>query len=139
MNATGKLLGLVVLVTLIATGGCTKKVDLTVYNHSPSAIGLKVTTPDAGTMSIGTVNGDGGRLSHPVRVKNEDFPAQVTLSAGMGNSQSFTVTEDTRNELWFHVTESGRLAGPYEKDDVHVETEDAGEMEVTIERGTVVR
>jgi len=114
--------------------GCTKKVEITVFNHTDVSRTLQLTVPDE-TTTLGAI-GPNGRLSTTLVVKTADLPASCNLSAGAGASQSFTVTEDSPSKWWFHVTRQGRLVGPYGKKDVHVETEDGGTIEVPVKRRT---
>jgi hypothetical protein len=131
-----------VTVTLVAiamlAGGCNKKVQLSIANHSSTARTIQVTVPDE-TMTLGQVGADGGRLTSTVTVKNSDLPAQLQLSAGAGATNSFMVTEDTPDKLWFHVTRDGKLAGPYDKKDVHVETEETGKVNVSVDQQMIVK
>jgi len=119
----------VVLAVLpLVVGGCTRKVELTIANHSDAARTIQVTTPDE-TMTLGQVSPGGGKLTHKISVKNSDLPAQCQISAGSGASTSFMVTEDSPAKLWFHISGTGALAGPYGQKDVHVETEERGTVE----------
>lgn len=119
-----RTLVLTLLVSVMLLTGCTKKVQITVMNHSNVSHTLQLTVPDE-TMTLGSV-GPGGRLSSTLAVKTDDLPAQCRLSAEGGAAQSFVVTEDSPSKWWFHITGEGQLAGPYGKNDVHVETvEDA--------------
>ncbi|HUS92443.1 MAG TPA: hypothetical protein VM695_11370 [Phycisphaerae bacterium] len=113
-------------------GGCTQKVDITILNHTDVSRTVQLSVPDE-TVTLGAV-GPNGRLSSTLAVKKSDLPASCRLSAGAGAQQSFTVTEDSPSKWWFHVTASGQLAGPYGKDDVHVETEDRGTIDVPVGR-----
>jgi len=137
MNTLGRLAGVSVLVCAAMAVGCTKKVNVTIYNHTTSSLGISLTVPD-GTLTVGSV-GAGSRLTHTLAVKTSDLPAQCTYSAGPGSSLSFTVDEDTKSKLWFHITRSGRLTGPYGKDDVHVETEKRGKINVKVRTEPVIR
>ncbi len=135
MDMTAKIVAVCVLVCAAMAVGC-KKIEVTIHNHSADAMSVRITVPD-GTVPLGAVSA-GGRLSHTIKINNEDLPAQCSVSAGVGNSQSFTVTEDTKDKLWFHITNKGRLTGPYTKQDVHVETEKRGHIEETVHQETVV-
>jgi len=137
MKTTGKLLVVGVLLCTALMVGC-KKVNLMVYNHSDSARDIKVTTPDEGTLPVGSVSAGGGRLSYTMKIKNEDMPARCSVSAGVGNTQAFTVNEDTKDKLWFHVTRNGELTGPFTKDDTFVDTEDMGEIELEVREEMIV-
>jgi len=136
MNIDGRVAAALVLACVVTMVGCTKKMTVTISNHSVHPRSISVTAPD-GTMPVGAVSPN-GRLTHTLAVKTEDLPAQCTYSAGAGASQSFTVSEDTKSKLWFRITKEGRLMGPYTADDVHVETEDRGTIQVTLPAGTVV-
>lgn len=119
-------------------GGCTKKVTLNIMNHGDAAREIQVTTPDE-TMTLGQVGPNGGRMTHPIRIKSSDFPAQVRVSAGGGANASFMVTDDTADKLYFHISASGALAGPQTKDDVYVETVKDAEVTVKGEGEMVVK
>jgi len=129
----------VILVALLAGTvlmvGCVKKVKVTIMNHSPQPQTVQLTVPD-GTMTVGTVSA-GGSLSHTLKVKTEDLPAQCNYSI-TGSSLSFTVDEDSPGRWWFHITKDGRITGPYGKKDTHVETEHKGTIKVTVPGGMVV-
>lgn len=124
----------VALLSATLAAGCTKKVNVTIYNHTDVSRTIQLTVPDE-TSALGAV-GPGGRLSSTLVVQKSDLPASCNLSAGAGASQSFTVTEDSPSRWWFHITRQGRLVGPYGKRDVHVETEDGGTIEVPVKRRT---
>ncbi|MCJ7544002.1 MAG: hypothetical protein MUP47_05455 [Phycisphaerae bacterium] len=119
-------------------GGCVKKVQLTIMNHGDTAREIQVTTPEE-TTTLGSVGPNEGQLTGLVAIKTSDFPAQVRLSAGGGATTSFMVTEDTADRLWFHISRSGAMAGPYGKQDVHVETEKDAEVTVKSEGKMVVK
>jgi hypothetical protein len=133
MTVTATLVAMAML-----TGGCTKKVQLSVANHSDSVRTVQVTLPEE-TMTLGQVGANGGRLTSTVTVKTSDLPAQLQLSAGAGATNSFMVTEDTPDKLWFHITRDGKLAGPYDKKDVHVETEETGKVGVSVDQQMIVK
>ena len=138
MKTTGKMIVISLLICAAMTVGCTKKVKVTIANHSDISRSINLTVPD-GTMVVGSV-GAGSRLMHTLTVKTADLPAQCNYSAGPGGvSQSFTVTEDSPDKWWFHITAQGRMTGPYTKDDVHTETEDLGEIEVEVNTEMLVR
>ncbi len=119
-------------------GGCSKKVELTIVNHSDVARTIQVTVPNE-TMTLGQVGANGGKLTSKVAVKNSDLPAQLRISAGAGAATSFMVTEDSPDKWWFHITHSGAIAGPYGKKDVHVETVEDANVEVKSEPRMIVR
>jgi len=129
----------VILVVLLAGAvlmvGCVKKVKVTIMNHSSQPQTVQLTVPD-GTMTVGTVSA-GGSLSHTLKVKTEDLPAQCNYSI-TGSSLSFTVDEDSPGRWWFHITKDGRITGPYGKKDTHVETEHKRTIKLTVPGGMVV-
>jgi len=137
MKTTGKFLVVGTLLCIALTAGC-KKVNLMVYNHSDSAREIRVTTPEEGTLPVGSVSAGGGRLSYTIKIKNEDMPARCGVSAGVGNTQVFTVNEDTKDKLWFHVTRNGELTGPFTKDDTFVDSEDGMEIEMKVQEELIV-
>lgn len=113
-------------------GGCTKKVTLSITNHSDMTRDIQVTTPEE-TLTLGQVGPNGGKITHPIRIKTEEFPAQVRLSAEGGAHVSFTVTDDTKDKLYFHISGEGAMSGPHTKDDVYVET--VKDADVTVKSG----
>ena len=125
----------VLLAGTVLMVGCVKKVKVTIMNHSSQPQTVRLTVPD-GTMTVGTVSA-GGSLSHTLKVKTEDLPAQCNYSI-TGSSLSFTVDEDSPGRWWFHITKDGRITGPYGKKDTHVETEHKSTIKVTVPGGTVV-
>jgi len=133
---TAMIVGLAVLMML--AGGCTKKVQLTIVNHSDVTRTIQVTTPEE-TMTLGQVGPSGGKLTSTVKVKTSDFPAQLHMSAGAGASTSFTVTEDSPSKWWFHISRTGALAGPYGEKDIHVETAEDAEIQVKSEPRMIVK
>lgn len=121
-------------VAALALAGCDKKVQLTIVNHTPDMLDVKVTTPDQGTMSVGTVGGNGSKLRHTIKIANDDLPAQCSVKAGMATAaKTFTVNEDTKGELWFHVDRDG-IAGPMDKNTPYIRHTDPDVIE--IKRGT---
>ncbi len=126
---TTHLIAVASLFACVFVGGCTKKVQITIRNHSDVSRSVQLTVPD-GTMPLGSV-GPKSSLTSTLKVKTDDLPAPCNLSAGGGASQSFTVTDDSPSAWWFHITGEGRMAGPYGKNDVHTETEDRGTIEAT--------
>jgi hypothetical protein len=135
MKLAKMLLG--VLVCAVLVGGCTKKVNITIANHSDVTRTVQLSTPDE-TMTVGAVSA-GGRLATVLTVNTGDLPAQCRLSAGAGADQSFMVTEDSPSKWWFHITKDGKLAGPYGKADVHAETEKTTDIQVPVRRTTVLK
>ncbi len=132
MKKTGYIVTVSVLVCAAMMVGCTKKVEVTIANHSDHSRTVSLTVPD-GTTTVGAV-GAASSLTHTLAVKNEDLPAQCNYSAGAGSSQSFALTEDSPDRWWFHITKDGRITRPYTKEDTHVETEDRGEVELEVHR-----
>lgn len=130
------ILALAVLPML--TLGCTKKVQLTIVNHAETARDIQVTTPEE-TLTLGSVGPNGGSLTGMIAIKSSDLPAQVRISAGAGANASFMVTEDTADRVWFHISRTGALSGPYNKRDVHVETEQDATITVKSEGTMVVK
>jgi hypothetical protein len=122
---------------LAVTGGCTKMIDLTINNHSEVARTVQLTTPSE-TSTVGAV-GAGGRLSTVLRVQTKELPAQCRLAAGAGAEQTFTVTDDSPDKWWFHITQDGKLVGPYGKHDVHTETEKTIDVTVPAGRTTILK
>ena len=131
------LIAIAVLCAGMLAGGCSKKVQITVRNHTDVSRPVQLTVPD-GTMALGSV-GPNSSLTSTLKVKTDDLPAPCNISAGGGASQSFTVTEDSPSAWWFHITGAGRMAGPYGKDDVHTETEDRGTIVVPAGRRMLVK
>jgi len=108
-----RTLCVVLLLTVAALGGCQKKIDLTFYNHTNTALPVRVTTPDDGTMTAGTIAGNGSMLNYTIRLATDGLPASCSAAVGVG-TKTFTVTKDTKEHLWFHYTKKG-LAGPMDK------------------------
>jgi len=127
---------LVVAALVAGVSGCSKKVQLTIANHSDSSRSLQLTGPEE-TQTIGAVSA-GGRLTYTLKIKNADLPAQCNLAAGPGSHQSFTVTEDSPDKWWFHITAEGQVAGPYGKKDIHTESDLEVDMEVQADIETIV-
>ncbi len=132
-----KILFVVLAACTVLAGGCAKKVQISVANHSEMTRTIQLSTPDE-TATVGAVSA-GGRLTTTLTVKNSDMPAQCRLSAGAGAQQSFTVTEDSPSKWWFHITKDGSLAGPYGKDDVHSESEQTIDVTVPAGRTTILK
>jgi len=131
------LMAVAVLCAGVFAGGCTKKVRVTIVNHTDVSRPVQLTVPD-GTMPLGRV-GPNSSLTSTLTVKKDDLPAPCNLSAGGGASQSFAVTEDSPAAWWFHITGAGTMAGPYREDDEHVETEDRGTITVPAGRRMLVK
>jgi len=131
------LMTVAVLCAGACVGGCTKKVRITVRNHTDVSRSVQLTVPD-GTMSLGSV-GPNSSLTSTLKVKKDDLPAPCNLSASGGASQSFTVTEDSPSAWWFNITGAGKMTGPYRENDVHTETEDRGTIVVPAGRRMLVK
>ena len=136
MKVTGKVLLTVALVCAMTAFGCTKKVELTFVNHTPQVLAVKVTTPDDGTMNIGSIGADGSKLKAFIKLNTGDLPAQCTAAVG-ANTKHFTVSEATKGKLWFHNTDKG-LAGPTDKDTPVTVIQQTGEIKMSTEPQTVV-
>ena len=126
-----------ILACLVLAGGCTKKVQITVANHSEMTRTIQLSTPDE-TSTVGAVS-PSGRLTTTLTVKTSDLPAQCRLSAGGSAQQSFIVTEDSPSKWWFHITKNGSLAGPYGEKDVHSESEQTIDVSVPAGRTTILK
>ena len=133
---TSHLIAVAVLCAGVLVGGCTKKVHISVRNHTDVSRPIQLTAPD-GTMAIGSV-APKSVLTSTLAIKKDYLPAPCNISAGGGASQSFTVTEDSPSAWWFHITGEGRMAGPYGENDVHTETEDRGTIKATTGRRMLV-
>jgi len=116
------------MISVAVLAGCTKKVKVTIRNHTNADKTVQLTVPD-GTRTIGVVGKHSG-LTHTLAVKKDDLPAQCHYAAGAGASVSFELSDDAPDEWFFHITNDGRLAGPYGKNDTHTETEDRGKIKV---------
>ena len=127
---------LVVAAMVAGVSGCSKKIQLTIANHSDSSRSLQLTGPEE-TRSIGAVSA-GGSLSYILKIKNEDLPAQCDLAAGAGVHQGFMVTEDSPDKWWFHITAEGQITGPLGKDDVHTESHLEVDVEGSVSTETIV-
>ena len=134
-----KKVSLMIAAVMLASAatGCSKKVELTVVNHTDVARTVQLTTPDQ-TLTLGTVGPSNGQLTGTMSVKVSDLPAQVRVAVGSAATNA-TVTEDSPRKWWFHVTSSGEMAGPYGKDDVHVETVKDAELNVKGGQRMIVR
>jgi len=131
-----KTLLMAVIASAALATGCDKKIELTIMNHSESARTIQLTTPDE-TSTIGSVSA-GGRMATVLKLKDSDLPAQCRMSAGAA-AQSFSVTKDSPDKWWFHVTKDGQVTGPYGKDDVHSESEKTIDVTTPIERSTILK
>jgi len=127
MKIATRMLGVAAVLLAMTSVGC-KKVELTFYNHTDMTLPVRVTTPDAGTMNVGSIAGNGSMLNYTIKLKNEDLPAACSATVGVG-TRSFTVTEDTKDHLWFHYTDKG-LAGPMDKKAGMTVIQQTGEVRV---------
>ena len=135
MKIATRMLGVAVVLLGMTVVGC-KKVQLTFYNHTDLTLPVRVTTPDAGTMNVGSLAGNGGMLNFTIKLKSEDLPAACSTTVGVG-TKSFTITEDTKNHLWFHYTDKG-LAGPMDKNANMTVIQQTGEVRVRTESRMIV-
>ncbi|MFA6134308.1 MAG: hypothetical protein WC869_09880 [Phycisphaerae bacterium] len=135
MGTIGKAMLVLIVATTLATVGCSKRMDVTIMNHTDAPLTVAVTVPD-GTVPMGTV-GAGGRLSQVVKIPMADLPATCSMSAGQ-ERQSFTVTEDTQERLWFHISKKGSLSGPYNKGDVYTDQDVTSEIKARVSQDTIV-
>ena len=135
MNVSRTILALTAC--LAVAGGCTKKMDLTIYNHTDVTRTVQLSTPSE-TTTIGAVSA-GSRLSTVLRLETKDLPAQCRLAAGPGAEQTFTVTEDSPSQWWFHINKDGKLVGPYGKHDVHAESETTTDVTLPAGHTTIVK
>jgi hypothetical protein len=94
------LLSLLMAAGLLA--GCTKDVDLTFVNVGDKSMDVQLTTPNAGTESVGMVPPMGGKLKTTVKIPTDDLPANCAWQANEFNGQ-FTITKDTPNKLWIDI------------------------------------
>jgi hypothetical protein len=101
-TAVGMLLG-----TLAFAGGCSKKVKLTFVNVTPEELTVSLSVDGGWKHTLGTVPPSGGKLWHRLKIKKDELPAQCQYRAGV-HSGSFTVTEDTPDELWIDLRPGGR-------------------------------
>lgn len=131
-----KVLWTAVLASVALAAGCDKKIELTVMNHSETTRTIQLTTPEE-TATIGSVSA-GGRLATVLKVKDSELPAQCRISAGAA-AQSFSVTKDSPDKWWFHVTKDGQVTGPYGKNDVHSESEKTIDVTTPVERSTILK
>ena len=81
----------------------------------------------------------GGSLSYKMSVKTADLPAQCSLAADRGSTQTFTVTEDSPGKWWFHIQQDGQVTGPGGRNDVFTNTRQTQEINVTVPSGPVIR
>lgn len=123
---------MLVAVLALTTVGCQKQIDLTFYNHTDAVLPVQVTTPEVGTMDAGSIGANGSMLNYTIRLETSNLPADCSVAVGRA-ARSFTVTEDTREHLWFHYTDQG-LAGPMDRDAGVTVIKQEGE--VTVPAGT---
>ncbi len=137
MTTRAKTAALTVLLTAMAvTAGCSKEVTSTIINHTDNSLPVRLTLPQ-GTQSIGTVGADSS-LKHKFKISGDDLPARCSYSAGAGLSTPFTVTEDSPDKVWFHISKTGQFVGPMTKDDTYVHDEQTGEIRIKSSGGTVI-
>jgi hypothetical protein len=127
----------VLAVCVVCVAGCEKKVALTIRNNSDLAREIQLSNPDQ-TVTVGVV-GAGSVQRTTLKVKNSDLPAQCSITAVGGPTQTFLVDEDSPDAWWFHITKSGGIAGPYGKNDVHVESEQTIDVTTPVQQKTLVR
>jgi hypothetical protein len=136
MNTASKAAGIVLMLCVLASAGCQKKVELTFFNHTDAVLPVKVTTPEHGTIEVGSIGAHGSQLRYTVRIKTDDLPAQCSCAVGL-TSKTFTVSEDTQDALWFHLDNKG-LAGPMDKGTKWVGQEKTVDVKTTIKSETIV-
>ena len=117
MRMAGKVFAMVLLLCVMAAVGCQKRIELTFVNHTDTPHEVKVTTPERGTATVGSVGADGGQLHHTIRINNDDLPAQCSVRVGL-LSKTFEVNQDMKDKQWFHRDDKG-LAGPMDKKAVY--------------------
>ena len=129
------LLVTVALCGLVATG-CQKKVKITFINHTDATLPVSITTPSDGTITVGSVGGNSS-LPYVVRIPTDDLPALCSAKVGLIGSKSFTVSQDTKDRLWFDYTDKG-LAGPRDEDTDASVTQQTGEVIIRTGPSTIV-
>ena len=110
MKRTSKALLVVVAICGLAATGCQKRVKITFVNSTDETLPVSVTTPSDGTITVGSIGGNSS-LPYVVRIPTDDLPALCSAKVGLIGRKSFTISEDTKDKLWFHYTDKG-LAGP---------------------------
>ena len=136
MKRTSKALLVVVALCGLAATGCQKKVRITFINHTDEVLPVTVTTPSEGTITFGSVPAN-SNLRCVVRIPTDDLPALCSAKVGLIGSKSFTISEDTKDKLWFHYTDKG-LAGPADEETDVTVTKPTGEIVVESEPTTIV-
>lgn len=136
MNTASKVLVVAVVLCAMTMVGCQKKMQLTIVNHTGSVLPVSVTTPEAGTVNVGSVGANGSSIRHTIRIKEDDLPASCSVRVGLV-SRSFTVNEDMKDKQWFHYDDKG-LAGPMDKDTPYVTEKQTGEIRLRTEPRTIV-
>ena len=131
MKRTRKALLVIVALCGLAATGCQKKVKITFINHTNETLPVSVTTPSDGTIAVGSIGGNSS-LPCVVRIPTDDLPALCSAKVGLIGGKSFTISEDTKDKLWFDYTDKG-LAGPRDEDTDASVTQQTGE--ITIESG----
>ena len=92
--------------------GCSTTYDLTFTNITAQQRAVEMTTPE-GPVSVGVVEPDGGKLRYSLKLDNDDLPATCVVKCG-NDSRQFTLTRDTRTELWIDIRPDG-IFGPRDK------------------------
>ncbi|NBB95781.1 MAG: hypothetical protein GVY16_08575 [Planctomycetes bacterium] len=128
---------LLLAVCLVFVAGCDKKIALTIRNHSDMPRQVQMSDPYE-TMTVGTI-GPEGVMRTTLRVKKDDLPAQCSLTAAGGVTETFRVNDDSPDKWWFHIGENGDIAGPYGKNDVHVESDQTIDVTTPVQQKTLVR
>ena len=136
MSKASKVAGMVLVLCAMTAAGCQKKVQITFFNHTNSVLPVKVTTPEHGTVPVGSIAGNGSQIRYTVRIKTDLLPAQCACAMGLA-SKTFTITEDTPDRLWFHLTRKG-LAGPVDEGTTLIDAEKIIDVKTTIRTDTVV-
>jgi hypothetical protein len=136
MNTKARLILASIAIVVVATTGCTQKVRMTIRNHGTTARKVQLTAPD-GTRPLGIVN-PSSMLTHTFKIKKDELPAQCQLSAGAGAFCDFDVNDETPERLFFHISSKGQFVGPMTENDVYVEKEDRGKVDVTTKRRMIV-
>lgn len=109
-----KLIAMGVIVpALLLAAGCDKKVKLTFLNRSSESLDLKVTTPGAGSVDLGTLMADGGVVKCQVKVDEDDLPATCFWKAGH-HSGKLQIVKATPKVVVIEI----RPGGPSDKRDV---------------------
>ena len=137
MKRTRKALLVIVALCGLAATGCQKKVRITFVNHTDETLPVSITTPNDGTINVGSVGGNSNSIPYTVRIPTDDLPALCSAKVGLIGGKSFTISEDTKDKLWFDYTDKG-LAGPRDEDTDATVTRLTGEITTESEPRTVV-